>query len=172
MHRFLNALGFQLGWWACVAGVGHGLEIPALMFCSALVIAHLCYTENPAQDIKLALWAVGLGIAIDSALQYFSVIDFYGWSLGALSPFWVWMLWLLFAMTINTSLSFLKEKPMVLSALAGLVFGPLTYMAGAKLGAAAFDGSALHTLTLAVTWMLALPAMVFIAKQLHRPRQP
>ena len=141
------------------------------MFCSALVIAHLFYTENPAQEIKLAMWALCLGIVTDSALQYFSVIDFYGWSLGTLSPFWLWMLWLMFAMTLNASLSFLKEKPIVLSALVGLVFGPLTYMAGAKLGAAAFDGSALHILTLAVTWMLALPAMVFIAKQLRSSRK-
>lgn len=141
------------------------------MFCSALVIAHLFYTENPAQEIKLAMWALCLGIVTDSALQYFSVIDFYGWSLGVLSPFWLWMLWLMFAMTLNASLSFLKEKPIVLSALAGLVFGPLTYMAGAKLGAAAFDGSALHILTLAVAWMLALPAMVFIAKQLRSSRK-
>ena len=142
-----------------------------MAFCAILICTHLYIAKSPWQEIRLAGMALLLGIGIDSLLQYLSVIDFYGWSLGVLSPFWLWMLWLMFAMTLNASLSFLKEKPIVLSALAGLVFGPLTYMAGAKLGAAAFDGSALHILTLAVTWMLALPAMVFIAKQLRSSRK-
>jgi uncharacterized membrane protein YhaH (DUF805 family) len=100
------------------------------------------------------------------------VIDFYGWALAPLSPFWLWMLWVLFALTLNTSLAFLKQAPLILSALAGLVFGPLTYIAGAQLGAASFDKTWPHVIMLGVTWMFALPALVrmaqIISSQTHR----
>jgi hypothetical protein len=54
---------------------------------------------------------------------------------------------------------------------AGLAFGPLTYYAGAQLGAASFDGSLVHLTALALTWMIALPFLVYIAKQLFTPPQ-
>jgi Protein of unknown function (DUF2878) len=166
MHLFLNALGFQTAWWACIAGVGHGLEIPALLYGLTLASLHTAYAPKPLQEIKLAAVALGMGVAIDTVLQATSVIDFYGWSLTFFSPFWLWLLWVLFAMTLNASLSFLQTTPLWLSALAGLVFGPLTYYAGAQLGAAYFDASFIHITALALVWMMALPFLVYIAKQL------
>jgi hypothetical protein len=92
------------------------------------------------------------------------VISFYGWALGSLSPFWLWMLWVMFALTLNTSLAFLKTQPLWISAVAGLVFGPITYYAGAKLGAADFDGSFYHFGALALAWALAMPTLIYLAK--------
>lgn len=164
MNRFLNALGFQMGWWACVAGVGLGLEIPALMFCLALTTALVYFSPQPLLEIKLASAACLLGVVLDTGLQSFAVISFYGWSLGPLSPFWLWLLWVMFALTLNSSLSFLKRLPLSVSAAAGFLFGPLTYYAGAKLGAASFDNTLSHLALLAVTWMVALPSLVWLAK--------
>ena len=169
MRLFLNALGFQTAWWACIAGVGHGLEIPALLYGLMLASLHTAYAPKPLQEIKLAAVALAMGVAIDTVLQATSVIDFYGWSLAFFSPFWLWLLWVLFAMTLNASLSFLQTKPLWLSALAGLVFGPLTYYAGAQLGAATFDGALLHVGALALTWMMALPLLVYRAQQTFKP---
>ncbi len=166
MYRFINAIGFQAAWWACVAGVAHGFEIPALMFGACLAGAHLVYTEHKRQDMRLAAWALGVGIATDSLLQYFSVMQFHGLSIWGLSPLWLWMLWVLFALTLNTSLAFLKTKPLALSALAGFVFGPLTYYAGAEFGAASWEGPTFPWLPLAGVWMLALPSLVFLSKRL------
>ncbi|PQA79986.1 hypothetical protein C5F52_27720 [Limnohabitans sp. TS-CS-82] len=165
MYRFINAIGFQAAWWACVAGVAHGFEIPALMFGACLAGAHLLYTEHKRQDMRLAAWALGVGIATDSLLQYFSVMQFHGLSIWGLSPLWLWMLWVLFALTLNTSLAFLKTKPLTLSALAGFVFGPLTYYAGAELGAASWEGARFPFLTLALAWMVTLPGLVFLARK-------
>jgi hypothetical protein len=165
MYRFINAIGFQAAWWACVAGVAHGFEIPALIFGAGLAAAHLVYTDHMRQDMRLAAWALGMGIAIDSLLQYFSVMQFHGLALWGLSPFWLWMLWVLFALTLNTSLAFFKTKPLALSALEGFVFGPITYYAGAALGAASWVGASFPFLTLALAWMVALPCLVFLARK-------
>jgi hypothetical protein len=166
MRLFINALGFQTAWWACIAGVGHGLEIPALVYGLILAGLHVTFASKPTQEIKLAALALVIGVVIDTLLQAASVVDFYGWSLALFSPFWLWLLWVLFAMTLNASLSFLQTTPLWLSALAGLVFGPLTYYAGAQLGAAYFDASFIHITALALVWMMALPFLVYIAKQL------
>jgi hypothetical protein len=169
MRLFLNAFGFQSAWWACIAGVGHDLEIPALLYGLVLTGMHVAFAAQPRQEVKLAIVALAIGIAIDTLLQATSIIDFYGWALAFLSPFWLWQLWVLFAMTLNSSLAFLQTKPLWLSALAGLVFGPLTYYAGAQLGAAFLDASFIHLAALALTWMIALPFLVYTAKQLFTP---
>jgi hypothetical protein len=170
MNRFFNALSFQVGWWACVAGVGLGLEVPALVLCLALTTALVYFSPKPLLEIKLASAAWLLGVVLDTGLQYFSIISFYGWSLGPLSPFWLWLLWIMFALTLNSSLSFLQQLPLSLSAGAGFLFGPLTYYAGAKLGAALFDNTLSHLAVLAMIWMVAMPGLVSFAKYLaHKP---
>ena len=171
MRLFLNAFGFQTAWWACIAGVGHGLEIPALVYGLVLASLHVAFATKPWQEVQLAAIALALGIAIDTLLQATSVIQFYGWSLAFLSPFWLWLLWVLFAMTLNTSLALLQTKPLWLSALLGLVFGPLTYYAGAQLGAASFESSLIHIGALALSWMVALPFLVYMAQQLFTPHK-
>jgi Protein of unknown function (DUF2878) len=166
MRLFINALGFQSAWWACIAGVGHGLEIPALVYGLVLAVLHVAFSRHRKPEIQLAATALLLGLVIDTLLQASSVIEFYGWSLKATSPFWLWLLWVLFAMTLNGSLSFLQTRPWWFSALAGAVLGPLTYYAGAQFGAASFDGADIHIAALALTWMAALPLLVYMAKQL------
>ena len=166
MKSLINAVGFQAGWWACIIGVGHGLEIPALLFGLSLVIAHLFFCAQPLNEARLALAAVVVGVVVDSSLQWAGVITFWGWSLGACSPFWLWLLWGLFALTLPHSLSFLKNLPHWLHALLGAVLGPLTYYAGAQLGAAQWAGRPVDGLALAVAWALALPLLVQLARQM------
>ena len=165
MKRLINALGFQTGWWACIVGVGHGLEWHAMGLCAVLVWLHLYDSRHRREDIMLAAVALALGLVIDSLLQYFSVIHFYGWALWALSPFWLWMLWVLFAMTLNASLDFLQTLPLWVSAIVGGVAGPLTYLAGASFGAAAMDPTLTHVSLLALAWGMALPLLVVLARQ-------
>jgi hypothetical protein len=166
MMKLLNALGFQAGWWACITSVARGLEVEAIVFCLCLIGVHLRFSKSTRLEVKIGLVALLLGILLDSGLQYFSVIDFYGWALGPLSPFWIWTLWVMFALTLNSSLAFLKKQSLIISACLGLIFGPMTYYAGAELGAADLDASISHFLSLGVAWMLAMPLMVFIAQQL------
>ena len=171
MNRIINAIGFQIGWFACIASVRYDQEFPAIFFCGLLVGLHFFFSKAPRLDFKLTLIALVLGIVVDSSLQYFSVIRFYGWALGPLSPFWLWMVWVMFALTLNYSLAFLLNKHLLLSAIAGLLFGPLSYIAGAKLGAASFDNSLAHLAVLGMVWMLTLPALVFISKNSSLPTE-
>lgn len=163
---WINVVGFQAGWWACVGSAGGAFEIPSLVFALALVIAHLWWSSSPAAELQLAAVGLLMGIVVDSLLQYFSVISFYGWALGPLCPFWLWALWVMFSLTLNTSLAFLKAMPWWVSALAGCIFGPLSYYAGVQFGAASLHENVSSLFCLALTWMVVLPLMVFCAHKL------
>lgn len=165
MYKFINAVGFQVGWWACIAGVGYNLEMQALVLCAILSGTHLYISKSPLQDIYLCGIALAIGVLVDTLLQFLSVINFYGWALGPLSPFWLWMLWVMFALTLNSSLAFLKNQSHLTCAILGMVFGPLTYFAGARLGAASLEATPVHMFALASAWMLAMPWLVIAARR-------
>ena len=163
--RWINAIGFQVGWWACIASVSRGLETQAIAFCVVMAVAHLALSTAPGHELKLAVAALLLGVLVDSTLQALAVIRFHGQAIEPLSPFWLWALWGLFALTLNASLGFLQTMRPVVSMAAGLIFGPLTYLAGARLGAAELQPTVSHTLSLGLAWMLSLPLMVWLARK-------
>jgi hypothetical protein len=67
---------------------------------------------------------------------------------------------------LNSSLAFLKRLPLRVAAAAGLVFGPLSYLAGAALGAASLHRSFFELSILALAWTLALPVLVWTAQKI------
>lgn len=165
MKKILNALGYQVGWWTCISSIRWGLELEAIAFCAVMFAMHLRFSKAPLQELKLGSVTLLLGIFVDSMLQHFDVIEFYGWSLGPFSPYWLWTLWILFSFTLNNSLAILKNQSLFINALIGMIFGPLTYYAGAKLGAASFVASTAHIMSLSFVWMLAMPLLVVVAKR-------
>lgn len=161
---FLNAAGFQLAWWALVVAVPWGIELGALGLGLALGAAHLHWSAHPRAELRLAALAWLVGVIVDTSLQQAGVIVFRGWSAGPLSPVWLWMLWALFGLTLDSSMAFLQRHHWAVSAVAGGVFGPLSYWAGARLEAASFTPSVANIAALALAWMVALPLLVIVAR--------
>ena len=60
-----------------------------------------------------------------------------------------------------------RSQHWLVSALAGLLFGPLSYLAGSKLGAASLPDKLISLGTLALIWMITLPLLVLLGK--HSP---
>jgi hypothetical protein len=157
--RLANALGFQLGWWLCVLSVR--LDAQAWALAGSVLLSALQWRHSKVSKHLMGL--VGrvlfLGVALDSALQAAGWIQFQGWALGPLAPFWLWAIWLMFALTLNESMVFLNRWPVWIQALIGGVAGPLSYGAGASLGAATL----LQPWTLwayALAWMVLLPLLL------------
>lgn len=170
MQALISFLKFQIGWWACIWGAGHGYEITAILFCSALGLHHIFTSKHRMVEVKLCAFAVIVGILVDSLLQSGSVITFYGWYLAPLSPFWLWVLWGIFATTLNTSLWFLQTNRVWISGLLGAVLGPLTYIAGVQCGAAGMLLSVNNFVVLSLTWLVVLPLLVIVARYLNSTR--
>ncbi len=75
-----------------------------------------------------------LGITIDSLLMLVGVFSFgSGLVSDVIIPPWLIVIWAAFGMTLNHSLFYLQERPLM-AFLIGCIVGPLSYIGGAKLG--------------------------------------
>lgn len=166
MNRILlNFLLFQIGWFACVLGAAANQpEIGAGIACVILIVHIICAYDKQKELLLIAI-AMLIGIAWDSLLVW---QDLLGYSSGILAantaPYWIVILWGLFATTLNVSLRWLRQR-VLLSALFGAIAGPLAYYAGQKLGAVQFLDTPLALLFLGIGWAIFTPLLISLSMQ-------
>ncbi|WP_374331347.1 DUF2878 domain-containing protein [Aestuariivirga sp.] len=164
-------LAFDVAWAAAVWGGAGGWPWLGTLPALALLVLHLSLCRAMFWlEIRLVLAITLFGILLETGFMGAGLITFSGAPvLGVLPPVWVWALWLGFASLPNGSLTWLQGKT-GLQMLLGLVFGPLAYWTGAKMGAATMPtASALFTIGLA--WALAFRAIMLLADTIS-PRRP
>ncbi|MBP9034994.1 MAG: DUF2878 domain-containing protein [Pseudomonadales bacterium] len=154
-----NAVTYQCGWFACVAG-GNAWALPV----GALILAlHWWLVDRSARGWAFIAVAALLGLAMDLGWQRLGLLEFQGTLAGGIAP-WLAMLWLLFATTFAHSLAWLQAR-LGLAALLGAVLGPLSYVAGVELGAADTRFPWWQVaLAMAPAWALLLPLLLFLAR--------
>ena len=163
MAKFWNFVLFQAGWFACILGAAHQQVLWAVIGSLAYIVFHVWRSQSPKLELSLLLKVLSFGILTDSLLMYLGFLDFKGaWPSPYLSPVWMWALWLLVASTLNSSLSWLKRKP-VLGVVLGAISGPLSYEAGIRLEAANWgSGSQIAGLGLiSLVWAVAMPLFFY-----------
>ncbi len=159
----VNFVLFQIGWFACVIGAGRGAPVAGTVLALLIVAAHVMRAARPVEEMKLIGVALALGLVWDSALASTGWIRFAsGMIFDGVAPPWILALWALFATTLNASLGWLKGRTVV-AALLGAVAGPLSYWAGARLGAIEFDAWTPALCALAVGWGAMTPLLVAAA---------
>ena len=172
MRKLINFVLFQLGWFACILGAAHGYVSWAVLFCLAVVAFHLWQSSEPMQEGVLLLKILVLGIAADTLLlQTGSLIFESKGLLPALSPIWMWSLWVILGCTLNESMSWLKGR-FVLAAVLGAITGPLSYLAGVKLGAAQWGNETQALVLLGIIWAIAMPLLFWWAGKVPAKRPP
>jgi len=161
----LNFVAFQCGWFACVAGAARGWPWAGAAVAAVIVGAHVLRAARPAEEFKLVCAALAIGVVWDSALASLGWIHFTsGMLVEGLAPPWILGLWALFATTLNVSLGWLKGRWLV-AALMGAVAGPLSYWAGARLGAVELVAPVAALLALAIGWAVMTPLLLAAARR-------
>jgi len=151
---------FQLGWTACVA-FGNTGAMFALLVC--LPLQALWPGRRTKREWGLVLAFSVAGLAMDLGWQALELLDFTG-QLAFGVPLWLVVLWLLFNGTLFHSLAFLQQR-LALAAVLGAIAGPLSYLAGMRLGAATSDRETWLVLSaMAPAWALLLPALAYLAR--------
>ncbi len=129
--NLINFVLFQAVWFGCVLGGGAlGLMWPGLVAMILLVLS-LANSSCIRQDILLVMLVMPVGWLLDCMWIRLGILDF---GTGSLAPYWIVLLWLGVALTVNHSLSPLRDRPWIGAVVVG-VFGPVTYLAGERLGA-------------------------------------
>jgi len=168
----INLAAFQLGWFSCVIGAANGYPLLGLIVVVGVVAVHLGLATQPRRELALIALAGMLGAVFDSTLVrtgWLMYADGMIWD--GTAPYWIVAMWLSFATTLNVSLRWLRGRAWA-ALLFGAVGGPISYLAGARLGALEFvrPGEALSAL--AVGWALVTPCLVLLSRRLDGVRVP
>ncbi|MGX9462304.1 DUF2878 domain-containing protein [Shewanella sp. A14] len=154
LFTILNALSFQLVWWSGVLA-GNQLVLQSIV----LIIGHFLLSQNQIQDFNLMCFCGVIGMSVDTFLTWIGVFSFTD------TPYWLALLWLLFALSLRYSLAFFQHVAVVWQALLGGIFGALSYIAGADFGAVVLPlGLWASGVILAVIWSVLFPVLLYISR--------
>ncbi|MBN1126704.1 MAG: DUF2878 domain-containing protein [Sedimentisphaerales bacterium] len=166
-----NILSLNIGWFACVLGAANGMPWLGLLVVPLLVFVHIfvCEKSKPFVVLKMGAICIGLGWLMDSFLIIIGAYDPVRWLLPHPSvTIWLLMLWLNFSLSLNESLRWLQSHPFS-AVILGAIFGPLAYLAGARLGALLIPSPQTGLVLIGLTWMVAMPLLSHIAARFYRP---
>ena len=162
MSYLINFLLLQIAWLAGILGAANNMaNIGVLTMLLCLGIHFWRLPKHQMKDeVALVARCLALGFVIDSALiQTHLMIYASPGVLGSISPLWMCLLWAALGITLNHSLSWLK-KSYWLAAILGGITGPLSYLAGIKLGAGTMPNQLNTLIALGLIWAIAMPLMV------------
>lgn len=155
----------QLGWFACVLSAAHGMPWMGVALAIVLVALHVVRVARPADELKLILTVVLLGAVWESGLVAARLLQYpVGNVIPDAAPYWLLALWALFAAQLNTTFGWLRHR-LVLAALLGACAGPMSFRAGAALGAVRFVHPWPAIAALAAGWAVLMPVLMLLSRR-------
>lgn len=161
----VNFILFQLGWLVCVLSAARGLPMLGVVLACLIVAFHVWRAALPMSEIKLIAIALLIGAIWDSVLVWQGLLIYQsGMLVPFLAPYWIIVMWALFATTLNVSLRWLKGRLFV-AVLFGGIGGPLAYYAGQRLGAVEFSETFYALTALLIGWALFTPLLMMLSQR-------
>ena len=127
LNKIVNAVAFQLCWFACVLGGSlwaAGAVALFLMWHSQVVKTH---------EWRFIIAGTVAGFSIDSLWYSLGFIQFPNYNLAVI-PAWLMLLWLAFNCTLQHSLLTFFQRPWLIALLSAIA-APFSYYAGSVMGA-------------------------------------
>ena len=161
-----NFAVFEAAWFACILGVAHGRPLVGTAAVVAAIAWHVAISARPATELALVAALGAIGLVAESAVAAQGHVAYAaGQPVAWLAPYWMVALWAEFAIALNVTLRWLKGRPF-LAAVLGAVFGPLSFLAGVRLGGARFVDEAAALVTLVVMWAVLMPLAMALSDRL------
>jgi len=162
----VNLAAFQAGWLSCVLGAAAGYPLVGPLVVLLVIVTHLTLATRAKAELALIVLAGLLGAVLDSALVRTGWLTYFNGTIWpGTAPYWIVAMWLAFATTLNVSLRWLRGRGWLALTL-GAVAGPMSYVAGARLGALELINREAALAALAVVWALVTPMLVSLAQRL------
>lgn len=162
-RQLANFAIFEAAWFACILGVAHGAPGWGTAAVLAALAWHVAISARPGAELALAASLAAIGLVAESASAALGCVAYpAGQPVAWLAPYWMVALWAEFAMAPNVTLRWLKRRPW-LAAVLGVIFGPLSFAGGVRLGGARFVDAPAALVTLAVMWALLMPLVMWLS---------
>jgi len=165
-HKAANFVCFQVTWTVAVLSAATDLAWVGPILIACVAAHHVATAPRPRLEFRLARAALLTGLLFETVRALQGDVTYpYGQPVAWLPPYWLPALWVLFATTLNVSLRWLRGR-LLLAAGFGAVGGPLSFVAGARLGAAEILHPLPCLLMLAVGGAVIMPLLVSLAADL------
>ena len=164
-RQLANFAIFEAAWFACILGVAHGAPGWGTAAVLAALAWHVAISARPAAELTLAASLATIGFVVESLVVAQGHVAYpTGQPVAWLAPYWMVALWAEFAMAPNVTLRWLKGRPW-LACVLGVIFGPLSFAGGVRLGGARFVDMTAALTTLAVQWGLLMPLVMWLSNR-------
>ncbi len=160
----INLTLFKIGWVAVVFSAAAGMAEVGVATVALIVLVHLLRAERATREFRLLIIAALAGLAWESMLVVASVLQYPTTNANLFAPYWIIAMWVLFATTLNVGMQWLQRN-LLLAGVAGAVGGPMSFLAGEKIGAVVIGDGGLWFI--AAGWAVLLPVMAFAAARLN-----
>lgn len=173
MSTLVNLACFQCTWLALVHGAARGRVFPgALALAASIALQSVPRVPVRLPRPALIAAATALGLVADSLLVLLGVLAFPAQHDAAWPvPLWMVLLWANFALTLDESLAWAGDRPLLAAAL-GAVAGPMAYRYGEAVGALELGSPVPSLLAIAALWMAAFPLLATATARLRDRRTP
>lgn len=173
MHQsIINSVCYTVGWFWCVLLGVKNQSLMSFVGTLFLIFVQLYTTKIKdkslyVQDLLLAIFSIPMGFFLEFLFIQTNVVH-YIHSNHAIPPLWVICLYPLFSLLINHSLEILK-KSYLASFIICMITAPLSYIAGASLGAVILPHSLIQTyLVLGTSWGVFVCLLLKISKIIRK----
>ena len=147
-------------------GGAYQLALAGSLIALAIIAIHIWRAPIPKAEIVLILASFGIGIVFESILTLSGISQYAdGILIHGFAPYWMVLMWGLFATTLNVSMRWVKNLSLPVLAVLGAVLAPLSYLAGSRLGAVLFSDTTLALIVIAIGWAILFPLIVAIARR-------
>jgi hypothetical protein len=155
----------QAGWFICVISAARGAGWVGVLFAAGVVGYHLLKAVRPMREARLVAVVTLVGWTWDSVVAHSGLLAYpNGILIVGTAPYWMAGLWALFAVQFNVLFVWLRRR-WLLAGIVGAVAGPLSFRAGAALGAVRFVNDDEAFLVLALGWSILLPVILWLARR-------
>ena len=164
MNYVLNFVAFQIGWLSSVYGGAQQMPWLGPIAVALALALHFKIARWPLTELLLILSCALIGCFFDSALVAFGWVQYpSGVFSEYAAPYWIITMWMLFATTLNVSMRWLRNRPW-LAAFFGMIGGPVTYLAGQKLGGIVLVDQFAALVALGIGWAIMMPILLRLSE--------
>lgn len=167
-----NLVLFKIVWLASLIGAGTQRPWLGLLLLLGFLAWHFRGSKSRVADALLLLTAALTGLVVDTLfIQAGFLIYAEPMPWAQIAPFWILVMWMNFALTLNASMRWLQGRYIV-SAMLGAIGGPLAYLAGIELGAAQWNAPPAAVMgSIGLTWAIAVPLLAATAARLNQKKE-
>lgn len=166
LKKSFPVIWYNLGWFGAIYAGKWGISAWSLVF-PAILLIFLLSTKALSVALILRLLVLALaGMAFDTLMSTLGFVVYIP-SDSMVLPLWMISIWLLFVM-IFPILEGLFRGRMILAAVLGGIFGPLSYLSGKPLEVIEFSGTA-AVICYVVFWTIYFPGALYVVGKVRTP---